>query len=59
MAADTLIEDAVQLMRERSVRRLVIVESNQPTGVVSLGDLAKERDPSSVLADISGAPAQH
>ena len=59
MSADTLIDDAVQVMRERSVRRLVIIEGAQPVGVVSLGDLAMERDPSSALADISSAPAQH
>lgn len=57
--ADTLIDDAVMLMRDRSVRRLVIVEGTQVIGVVSLGDLAMERDPSSALADISAAPAQH
>ncbi|HSI05441.1 MAG TPA: CBS domain-containing protein, partial [Myxococcota bacterium] len=55
----TLIDDAVQVMRERSVRRIVIVQGTQPVGVVTLGDLAMERDPSSALADISSAPPQH
>ena len=59
MDADTLIDDAVQVMRERSVRRIVIVQGTQPVGVVTLGDLAMERDPSSALADISSAPPQH
>lgn len=51
------VEDAVQLMREHAIRRLPVVEDGQPVGIVSLGDLAQNRDPGSVLADISGAPA--
>ncbi len=49
--------DAVQLMREHALRRLpVCTEGNQVVGVVSLGDLATERDPASALSDISAAP---
>lgn len=54
-AADSA-EDAIRLMRERAVRRLPVVESGKPVGIVSLGDLALGRDPESVLADISAAP---
>jgi CBS domain-containing protein len=50
------VADAVRLMRERGVRRLPVVEAGRPVGVVSIGDLAQERDPGSVLADISRAP---
>ncbi|RNG30548.1 CBS domain-containing protein, partial [Streptomyces botrytidirepellens] len=46
---------AVQLMRERAMRRLPVVEENRPVGIVSLGDLALERDPDSALSDISAA----
>jgi CBS domain-containing protein len=54
---DASIEDAIQMMREGVVRRVPVVDGERPVGVVSLGDLALARDPSSALADISGAPA--
>jgi CBS domain-containing protein len=47
---------AVDLMRERAIRRLPVVENGKPVGIVSIGDLALERDPDSALADISAAP---
>ena len=50
------VQDAVQLMRERAVRRLPVVEGGVPVGIVSIGDLAIEREPQSALADISAAP---
>ena len=49
------VEDAIGLMRERGLRRLPVVEEGRPVGIVSLGDLAVERDPESALADISAA----
>jgi CBS domain-containing protein len=53
------IDVAVQMMREHDIRRLPVVEDGRPVGILSLGDLAVERDPESVLADISaGAPDQ-
>ena len=42
-------------MRERAVRRLPVVEGGKPIGIVSIGDLAIERDETSALADISAA----
>jgi CBS domain-containing protein len=56
MSSDTPVEEAVRLMRDRAIRRLPVVDGDRPVGVVSLGDLAVERDPSSALADISEAP---
>jgi CBS domain-containing protein len=50
------VKDAVRLMREQAVRRLPVVDSGRPVGIVSIGDLAEERDPASVLAEISRAP---
>lgn len=51
-----LEDDTVRdLMRDRAVRRLPVVESGRPVGIVSLGDLAVERDPASVLGTISAA----
>ena len=52
---DTKIEQAVQLMRSKAIRRLPVVEGDRPVGIVSIGDLAIERDESSALADISAA----
>lgn len=49
---------AVQLMRDKAIRRLPVVEEGRVVGIVSLGDLAVNRDPESVLAAISAAPAQ-
>jgi len=50
------INDAVKAMREKAIRRLPVVESGRPVGIVSLGDLAVERDPESALGGISAAP---
>lgn len=50
------VEDAVRLMREAALRRLPVTESGKPVGIVSIGDLAVQRDPDSALADISAAP---
>ncbi|MEV0238083.1 CBS domain-containing protein [Nonomuraea sp. NPDC050786] len=52
---DAGIDQAVQLMRSHAVRRLPVVEDGRAVGIVSLGDLALERDPNSALADISAA----
>ncbi|HWG23703.1 CBS domain-containing protein [Actinospica sp.] len=49
------IDRAVALMREHGVRRLPVVDADQLVGVLSLGDLAIERDHRSALADISAA----
>jgi CBS domain-containing protein len=50
------VEEAVRLMRTHAIRRLPVVEGEQAVGIVSLGDLAVERDPGSALGEISGAP---
>lgn len=50
------VDRAVQLMRERAIRRLPAVEKLKVVGIVSIGDLALDRDPGSALADISAAP---
>lgn len=48
-------EDAIRLMSEHAVRRVPVVDGDRPVGIVSIGDLAVERDPQSTLADISAA----
>jgi CBS domain-containing protein len=55
VSPDTTIEQAVALMRQHSVRRLPVLQKGRAVGVVSLGDLAIERDDTSALADISAA----
>jgi CBS domain-containing protein len=52
---DEDLGQAVELMREHSVRRIPVVDHGRPVGIVSLGDLAMERDPESALGDISAA----
>ncbi len=49
------LETAVEAMRRHDVRRLPVVDGDRPIGIVSLGDLAIERDEDSALADISAA----
>jgi len=52
---NSTIDDAVSAMRKANVRRLPVIENGTPVGVISLGDLAIERDEESALADISSA----
>lgn len=53
--SDEELSHAVELMREHAVRRVPVVDDGHPVGIVSLGDLAMERDPESALGDISVA----
>jgi CBS domain-containing protein len=54
--ADAPVAQAVDLMRGQSLRRLPVVDDDRVVGIVSLGDLAVDRDRRSALADISAAP---
>jgi CBS domain-containing protein len=56
---DADLTKAKRLMSEAAVRRLPVVEGKRPVGIISLGDLAMQNDPASVLADISNAPANN
>jgi CBS domain-containing protein len=53
------VADAVEMMTERAVRRVPVVDNGMLVGIVSLGDLARERDPDSALGQISEAPPTH
>jgi CBS domain-containing protein len=55
LSPDDTIADAVRIMRSRALRRVPVVEDGRPVGIVSIGDLAVERDTGSALADISAA----
>ncbi|GAA0557829.1 CBS domain-containing protein [Actinomadura livida] len=49
-------DTAVQLMRRHAIRRVPVVDGDRPIGMVSIGDLAVQRDERSALADISAEP---
>lgn len=53
------VESAVETMRAHAVRRVPVVQDGQAVGIVSLGDLAQNRDPDSVLGAISSAEPTH
>jgi CBS domain-containing protein len=54
LSSSDSVEQAIQLMRDRAIRRLPVVEEGgRPVGIVSIGDLAIDQDPRSALADIS------
>jgi CBS domain-containing protein len=55
---DDPLERAVELMRERAVRRLPIADNGRIVGILTLGDLAVERDQKSALGQISAADPQ-
>ena len=59
LSPDSSVEEAVQTMRNKAVRRLPVIDGGKAVGIVSIGDLAEERDPKSALADISAAPANN
>jgi CBS domain-containing protein len=55
LGPDDSIDDAIRAVRERHIRRLPVVEDGRPVGILSIGDLALERDQESALAEISAA----
>ena len=56
LTIDQSVDDAIRLVREQDVRRIVVVQDDRAAGIVSLGDLAIERDTDSALADIASEP---
>jgi CBS domain-containing protein len=59
LSPDQSVEDAIKIVREKNVRRIPVLEGDKPVGIVSIGDLAIERDSDSALADISSEPANN
>lgn len=57
VSADDPVEKVISLMSDKAIRRIPVMDGSEVVGVVSLGDLAVERDPNSVLGQISAAPA--
>jgi len=56
LAPDSSVDAAVQLMRDRAIRRIPVVKDHTAVGIVSIGDLAQMKDPDSALGRISSAP---
>lgn len=46
---------AVKAMEQHAIRRLPVVDDGALVGIVTIGDLAVERDPESALGEISAA----
>ncbi len=55
VSPDDTVETVIGIMRTRALRRVPVVEARKLLGIVSIGDLAVERDSDSALADISAA----
>lgn len=52
---DDSVDEARALMEHHAIRRLPVVAHEEIVGVLSIGDLARERDPESLLGEISEA----
>jgi CBS domain-containing protein len=52
---DDDVDHAVRLMRDKAIRRIPVIKNGKAVGILSLGDLALERDPFSALGAISAA----
>jgi CBS domain-containing protein len=58
VSPDADIESAITLMRDKALRRIMVVDAERvPLGIISLGDLTLARGSSSILGEISAAPA--
>lgn len=56
LGPDDDVEQATRLVSEHAVRRIPVIENGIPVGVVSIGDLALEKEASSALSGVSAAP---
>jgi CBS domain-containing protein len=56
LGPDDDVAEATRLVRERAVRRIPVLQDGIPVGVVSIGDLALEKDRTSALPGFSSAP---
>jgi ATP-dependent Lon protease len=55
LAPGASADEAVRLMREKAIRRIPVVDKDMPVGIVTIGDIARQRDASSALGQISAA----
>jgi CBS domain-containing protein len=56
LGPDDDLEHATQLVRDRAVRRIPVLADGTPVGVLSVGDLALEKDARSARSGVSSAP---
>jgi CBS domain-containing protein len=56
LGPDDDVERASLLVRERAVRRIPVLQDGAPVGVVSVGDLALEKDANPALSGVSAVP---
>ena len=56
LGPDDDVIEATRLVRERAVRRIPVLQDGIPVGVVSIGDLALEKEAASALSGVSSAP---
>ena len=52
---DSPVDEAVELMKKKAVRRIPVLRDGRAVGIVSLGDLAQARDRQSALGEVSAA----
>ena len=55
LGPDDDLAEAARLVRDHGVRRIPVLRDGTPVGVVSIGDLALEKDATSVLSGVSSA----
>jgi CBS domain-containing protein len=55
LGPDDEVDRAVTVMRDKAIRRIPVVKNGKAIGILSLGDLALQRDPFSALGAISKA----
>ena len=53
---DDNLAQAARLVRDHAVRRIPVLRNGTPVGVLSVGDLALEKDATSVLSGVSSTP---
>lgn len=55
LSSKDTVDNAITLMAKKAIRRIPVVDDGRPVGILSLGDLAVDRDPRSALGGISSA----
>ena len=55
LAPEDDVKKAIDLMKDRAIRRIPVCQDGNPVGIVSIGDLAIESTGEKALADISAA----
>jgi signal-transduction protein with cAMP-binding, CBS, and nucleotidyltransferase domain len=55
LESDSAVDEAIDLMKQKAVRRIPVLQKGRAVGIVSLGDLAQARDRNSALGEVSAA----